>query len=56
MSDDVKDKVKDAGKAVGEAASKVGEKVKDAVLAKEPEATIDRVEQDPQGYHAHITK
>lgn len=32
------------------------EKVKDAVLAKEPEATIDRVEQDPQGYHAHITK
>lgn len=31
-------------------------KIKAAVLAKVPGATIDRVEQDPQGYHAHITK
>ena len=36
----------------GEAA----EKIKAAVLAKVPGATIDRVEQDAQGYHAHITK
>ena len=34
----------------------VAENVKAAVLAKVPGATIDRVEQDPQGYHAHITK
>ena len=32
------------------------EKITAAVLAKVPGATIDRVEQDPQGYHAHITK
>ena len=31
-------------------------KIKAAVLAKVPGATIDRVEQDAQGYHAHITK
>jgi hypothetical protein len=31
-------------------------KVEAAVLAKVPGATIDRVEQDAQGYHAHITK
>ena len=31
-------------------------KIKAAVLAKVPGATINRVEQDPQGYHAHITK
>jgi uncharacterized membrane protein YkoI len=36
----------------GEAA----EKVKAAVLAEVPGATIERVEQDAQGYHAHITK
>ena len=32
------------------------EKIKATVLAKVPGATIDRVEQDAQGYHAHITK
>jgi len=32
------------------------EKIKAAVLAKVPGATINRIEQDPQGYHAHITK
>jgi uncharacterized membrane protein YkoI len=32
------------------------DKIKAAVLAKVPGATIERVEQDPQGYHAHITK
>lgn len=31
-------------------------KIKAAVLAKVPGATIDRVEQGPDGYHAHITK
>jgi hypothetical protein len=36
----------------GEAA----EKVKAAVLAEVPGATVERVEQDAQGYHAHITK
>lgn len=36
----------------GEAAQKVTA----AVLAKVPGATIERVEQDAQGYHAHITK
>lgn len=32
------------------------EKIRAAVLAKEPGATILRIEQDAQGYHAHITK
>jgi hypothetical protein len=32
------------------------EKIKAAVLAKVPGATIDRVEKDPQGFHAHLTK
>jgi uncharacterized membrane protein YkoI len=36
----------------GDAAAKITA----AVLAKVPGAAIDRVEQDPQGYHAHITK
>ena len=36
----------------GDAAAKVNA----AVLAEVPGATIDRVEQDAQGYHAHITK
>ena len=31
-------------------------KIKAAVLAKVPGATIDRVEQGPDGYHAHVTK
>ena len=32
------------------------EKIRAAVLAKVPGATIDRVEQDPQRYHVHITR
>jgi hypothetical protein len=32
------------------------EKITAAVLAKVPGATIERIEQDAQGYHAHITK
>ncbi len=32
------------------------QKAKDAILARVPGATIERVEKDPQGYHAHITK
>lgn len=31
-------------------------KIRAAVLAKVPGATVERVEKDPQGYHAHITK
>lgn len=34
----------------------VAQKVTDAVQAKVPGATVQRVEKDPQGYHAHITK
>jgi uncharacterized membrane protein YkoI len=30
--------------------------IKAAVLAKLPGATIERIEQDAQGYHAHVTK